>query len=128
MVNNRYSQLKQNWAFSVNTEGCNYLFLQSCVNLKDLMYVLSLVKRNSSFSISLPSFFLPFPLFLPCASTHNNRVVLSGGLQVEQKSRCCQEQSSERRIVTVHCADLTARLYSYKHVTSCECRSYSILR
>uniref|UniRef100_A0A7N6AA61 Mucin-19-like n=1 Tax=Anabas testudineus TaxID=64144 RepID=A0A7N6AA61_ANATE len=68
------------------------------------------------FSTYIPCFFLP------------SRVVLSGDLQVEQKSRCCQEQSSDRRFVTVHCSDLTTRLYSYRHITSCECRACSILR
>ncbi|XP_045928606.1 mucin-5B [Micropterus dolomieu] len=50
------------------------------------------------------------------------RVVLQGGLQVEQKHRCCRERSSERRSVTLQCFDLTTRFFSYRHVTSCECR------
>ncbi|KAL7371440.1 hypothetical protein ABVT39_027134 [Epinephelus coioides] len=49
------------------------------------------------------------------------RVVLHGDLQVEQKSRCCVEQSSERRPVTLECFDLTTRHYFYKHITSCHC-------
>ncbi|XP_049892825.1 mucin-19-like [Epinephelus moara] len=53
------------------------------------------------------------------------RVVLHGDLQVEQKSRCCVEQSSERRPVTLRCFDLTTRHYFYKHITSCHCTTYS---
>ncbi|XP_034529959.1 mucin-19-like isoform X6 [Notolabrus celidotus] len=56
------------------------------------------------------------------------RVVLQGDLQVEQKHRCCQEQSSERRSVTLQCFDLSARHYTYKHITRCECRACNILR
>uniref|UniRef100_UPI0037E9BC73 mucin-6-like n=1 Tax=Semicossyphus pulcher TaxID=241346 RepID=UPI0037E9BC73 len=44
------------------------------------------------------------------------RVVFKGDLQVEQKCQCCQEQSSERRSVTLQCFD-HARLYNYKHIT-----------
>uniref|UniRef100_A0A8D0CVG8 Mucin 6, oligomeric mucus/gel-forming n=1 Tax=Sander lucioperca TaxID=283035 RepID=A0A8D0CVG8_SANLU len=55
-------------------------------------------------------------------------VVLHGDLQVELKGRCCQELSSERRPVTLQCFDHTIRHYSYKHITSCECRACSILR
>ncbi|KAI3366869.1 hypothetical protein L3Q82_009520 [Scortum barcoo] len=51
------------------------------------------------------------------------RVVLSADLQVEQTYRCCQEQNSERRSVTLQCSDLTARQYVYKHITGCECRA-----
>ncbi|XP_045928607.1 mucin-2-like [Micropterus dolomieu] len=50
------------------------------------------------------------------------RVVLQGDLQVQQKHRCCRERSSERRSVTLQCFDLTTRFFSYRHVTSCECR------
>ncbi|XP_078021284.1 mucin-2-like [Epinephelus lanceolatus] len=52
------------------------------------------------------------------------RVVLHGDLQVEQKSRCCAERSSERRPVTLRCFDLTTRHYFYKHITSCHCTTY----
>ncbi|XP_073337244.1 mucin-6 [Pagrus major] len=54
-------------------------------------------------------------------------VVLHGDLQVEQKCRCCQEQSSEMRSVTLLCLNLTARQYTYKHITSCECKACGIL-
>uniref|UniRef100_A0A3B4XVT0 Mucin-5B-like n=1 Tax=Seriola lalandi dorsalis TaxID=1841481 RepID=A0A3B4XVT0_SERLL len=56
------------------------------------------------------------------------QVVLHGDLQVEQKSRSCQERRSERRSVTLQCSDHTTRHYAYKHITSCECRSCGILR
>uniref|UniRef100_UPI0037E9A684 mucin-2-like n=1 Tax=Semicossyphus pulcher TaxID=241346 RepID=UPI0037E9A684 len=56
------------------------------------------------------------------------RIVLQGDLQVEQKCQCCQEQSSERRSVTLQCFDFSARRYAYKHITSCECRACGILR
>ncbi|XP_060886380.1 mucin-19-like [Labrus mixtus] len=55
------------------------------------------------------------------------RVVLHGDLQVEQEYKCCQERSSERRSVTLQCLDLSARSYTYKHITSCECRACHIL-
>ncbi|XP_042367602.1 mucin-19-like [Plectropomus leopardus] len=54
-----------------------------------------------------------------CESQHS--VVLRGDLQVEQKSRCCLEQSSQKRTVTLLCADHTTRHYVYRHITSCEC-------
>ncbi|XP_074554297.1 mucin-6 [Halichoeres trimaculatus] len=55
------------------------------------------------------------------------RVVLHGDLQVEQKYRCCQAQSSERRSVTLQCFDLSVKHYAYKHITSCQCRDCDIL-
>ncbi|KAM6961566.1 mucin-6 [Tautogolabrus adspersus] len=55
------------------------------------------------------------------------RIVYHGDLQVEQKYKCCQERSSERRSVTLQCFDLSARSYAYKHITSCECRACDIL-
>uniref|UniRef100_A0A3Q3A108 CTCK domain-containing protein n=1 Tax=Kryptolebias marmoratus TaxID=37003 RepID=A0A3Q3A108_KRYMA len=42
---------------------------------------------------------------------------------VQQEHRCCQERSSERRIMTLNCFDLITRQYKYDHVTSCECRA-----
>ncbi|XP_078099338.1 mucin 5e [Sander vitreus] len=48
--------------------------------------------------------------------------------EVEQKGRCCQELSSEKRPVTLQCFDRKIRHYTYKHITSCECRACSILR
>ncbi|XP_067345992.1 mucin-2-like [Channa argus] len=54
-------------------------------------------------------------------------LVLGGDLQVEQISRCCHEQSSVRKLVTVHCSDRSTRLYGYKHITSCDCRNCNIL-
>ncbi|XP_023278689.1 mucin-5B-like [Seriola lalandi dorsalis] len=63
-----------------------------------------------------------------CVSQPSIRVVLHGDLQVEQKSRSCQERRSERRSVTLQCSDHTTRHYAYKHITSCECRSCGILR
>ncbi|XP_041636867.1 mucin-2-like isoform X2 [Cheilinus undulatus] len=56
------------------------------------------------------------------------RVVLHGDVQMEHKWRCCQEQSSERRSVTLQCSDLSERRYAYKHITSCECGACGILR
>ncbi|XP_050933829.1 LOW QUALITY PROTEIN: mucin-19-like [Lates calcarifer] len=61
-----------------------------------------------------------------CAS--QSRVLVFADLQVEQESRCCQKQHTERRSVTLQCTDLTTRHYTYKHITSCECRTCSILR
>ncbi|XP_034434995.1 mucin-2-like [Hippoglossus hippoglossus] len=55
------------------------------------------------------------------------RVVLHGDLQVEHNSRCCLEQSTQRRSLTVQCLGLTTRRFRYKHITSCECRACSIL-
>ncbi|XP_053270891.1 mucin-2 [Pleuronectes platessa] len=51
------------------------------------------------------------------------RVVLHGDLQVEHDSRCCREQSTERRSLTLQCLGLTTRRFRYKHITSCECRA-----
>ncbi|XP_024864789.1 mucin-19 isoform X2 [Kryptolebias marmoratus] len=51
------------------------------------------------------------------------RVMIGGDLQVQQEHRCCQERSSERRIMTLNCFDLITRQYKYDHVTSCECRA-----
>ncbi|XP_040008876.1 mucin-19-like [Xiphias gladius] len=56
------------------------------------------------------------------------RVVLHGDLQVEQRSRSCQERSSERKSVTLQCFNHTTRHYVYKHITNCECRTCGILR
>ncbi|XP_036978239.1 mucin-2 isoform X2 [Acanthopagrus latus] len=53
-------------------------------------------------------------------------VVLHGDLQVEKKCRFCHEQSSERRLATLQCFDLTTRQYTYRHITSCECRACEI--
>ncbi|XP_062238866.1 mucin-2-like isoform X2 [Platichthys flesus] len=55
------------------------------------------------------------------------RVVLHGDLQVEHNSRCCLEQRTERRSLTLQCLGLTTRRFRYKHITSCECRACSIL-
>ncbi|XP_039648190.1 mucin-19-like isoform X2 [Perca fluviatilis] len=55
-------------------------------------------------------------------------VVLHDELQVEQKCVCCQESSSEKRPATLQCSDRKIRPYTYKHITSCECRACSILR
>uniref|UniRef100_A0A8C5DCD2 Mucin-2-like n=1 Tax=Gouania willdenowi TaxID=441366 RepID=A0A8C5DCD2_GOUWI len=54
------------------------------------------------------------------------RLVLQGDLQVEQEDNCCEEKSSERRSLTLHCSDLTTRHYNYQHITSCECRACKI--
>ncbi|XP_015252842.1 PREDICTED: mucin-19-like [Cyprinodon variegatus] len=48
-------------------------------------------------------------------------------LHVEQDYSCCQAQSSEFRELEVECSDLTTRRYTYKHVTSCECRACGAL-
>uniref|UniRef100_A0A665X7E0 Mucin 6, oligomeric mucus/gel-forming n=1 Tax=Echeneis naucrates TaxID=173247 RepID=A0A665X7E0_ECHNA len=63
-----------------------------------------------------------------CVSPSSIKVLLHGDLQVEQKSRSCQELGSERRSVTLQCSDQTTRRHTYKHITSCECRSCGILR
>ncbi|XP_060936361.1 mucin-19-like [Limanda limanda] len=55
------------------------------------------------------------------------RVVLHSDLQVEHNSRCCLEQSAERRSLTLQCLGLTTRRYHYKHITSCECRACSVV-
>uniref|UniRef100_A0A3B5B8W0 VWFD domain-containing protein n=1 Tax=Stegastes partitus TaxID=144197 RepID=A0A3B5B8W0_9TELE len=60
-----------------------------------------------------------------CSSTS---VVLRDDLQVLQENRCCQEQRSERRSVTLLCSDRTSRQHTYKHITSCECRAAVIWR
>ncbi|XP_069375420.1 mucin-2-like isoform X2 [Paralichthys olivaceus] len=56
------------------------------------------------------------------------RVVLHDDLQVEHNSRCCLEQSSQRRSLTLQCLGLTTRRIGYRHITSCECRACIILR
>ncbi|KAK5849188.1 hypothetical protein PBY51_008848 [Eleginops maclovinus] len=53
-----------------------------------------------------------------------SRVVLRSDLQVEQKSSCCVETGSERKLVTLQCFDHTTRNYTYKHITSCEFRGW----
>ncbi|KAM7366977.1 hypothetical protein PAMP_014907 [Pampus punctatissimus] len=53
-------------------------------------------------------------------------VVLNGVLQVEPKCSSCQERSSENRSVSLQCSDLPTRQYTYKHITSCECRVCTI--
>ncbi|XP_054480407.1 mucin-19-like [Anoplopoma fimbria] len=50
------------------------------------------------------------------------RVVLHGDLQVTQKSNCCKAQSSEKRQVTLQCLERKTLDYTYKHITSCECK------
>ncbi|XP_030576610.1 mucin-19-like [Archocentrus centrarchus] len=55
------------------------------------------------------------------------RVVLKVDLVLEQENKCCTEQSSERRSVTLHCSDLTTREYTYKHITSCVCKPCSTI-
>ncbi|KAK5621653.1 hypothetical protein CRENBAI_023918 [Crenichthys baileyi] len=50
-------------------------------------------------------------------------VLIHTYLQVKQRYSCCQEQGSEYKVLDVKCSDLTTRRYSYKHVTSCECRA-----
>ncbi|TDG96796.1 hypothetical protein EPR50_G00232730 [Perca flavescens] len=62
-------------------------------------------------------------------TTFNQIPVCQGqcDLQVEQKGRCCQELSSDRRAVTLQCFDLKIRHHTYKHITSWECRACSIL-
>ncbi|XP_054862830.1 mucin-19-like isoform X1 [Amphiprion ocellaris] len=57
-----------------------------------------------------------------------SRLVLHGDLQVQQEDRCCQENSSERRSVTLHCSDQTTRQHTYRHITGCECRAPIIWR
>ncbi|XP_071358816.1 mucin-2-like [Trachinotus anak] len=89
----------------------------------------SCAPKVSSFNITIDNCttFIEIPVCQGhCVS--QPRVVLRGDLQVEQKSRSCQERSSERRSVILHCSDLTSRNYAYKHITSCECRSCGILR
>uniref|UniRef100_A0A096MI36 VWFD domain-containing protein n=1 Tax=Poecilia formosa TaxID=48698 RepID=A0A096MI36_POEFO len=44
-------------------------------------------------------------------------------LQVKQDFRCCQEESSDLRVLDVKCLDLTSRKYNYKHVTGCACKA-----
>ncbi|XP_014864982.1 PREDICTED: mucin-19 [Poecilia mexicana] len=44
-------------------------------------------------------------------------------LQVKQDYRCCQEESSDLRVLDVKCLDLTSRKYNYKHVTGCACKA-----
>ncbi|XP_029318410.1 mucin-2 [Cottoperca gobio] len=53
-------------------------------------------------------------------SVSQPRVLLHPDLQVEQECRYCLERSSERRLVTLQCFDLTTRNYMYKQITSCE--------
>ncbi|XP_059182325.1 mucin-2-like [Centropristis striata] len=60
-----------------------------------------------------------------CASEPG--VVFHNDLQVEQKCKCCQEWSSERRRVTLQCLDLKPRVHNYQHITSCECSPCSML-
>ncbi|XP_072233453.1 mucin-5B-like [Leuresthes tenuis] len=51
------------------------------------------------------------------------RAMIRGELHVEQECRCCQERRSEKRFMDLPCFGLPARRYTYKHVTSCECRA-----
>ncbi|TNN25933.1 hypothetical protein EYF80_063932 [Liparis tanakae] len=50
-------------------------------------------------------------------------VVLRGDLLVTQKNNCCRTRSSVNKLVTLQCSDLTARSFSYQHVTGCDCKA-----
>ncbi|XP_056281300.1 mucin-2-like [Pseudoliparis swirei] len=50
-------------------------------------------------------------------------VVLRGDLLVTQKNNCCRTRSSVNKRVTLQCSDLTARSFSYQHVTGCDCKA-----
>uniref|UniRef100_A0A3P8WB74 Mucin-19-like n=1 Tax=Cynoglossus semilaevis TaxID=244447 RepID=A0A3P8WB74_CYNSE len=83
-------------------------------------FLVCLFFNLSSMQISLTFFTL---------LVHDDRVaVLHGDLQVVQSNRCCQERSSVKRSVTLQCSDHTSRLFTYEHITSCECRTCGILR
>ncbi|XP_054595563.2 mucin-6 isoform X2 [Nothobranchius furzeri] len=54
------------------------------------------------------------------------RFRFSSDISVEQDCRCCQQRSSEKRVVYLNCLDLITRKYTYNHITSCECRPCSL--
>lgn len=122
LVNSNMKQPINTSRFVISVSAA-YLFLQITVTYS--------ISVPLSFT-PLPLHFLlhPFPLSAPplCALLHKNRVVLNGFLQVEPKCRSCQERSSKRSSVTLHCSDMTTRQYAYKQITSCECRACTILR
>nr|XP_043877711.1 mucin-2-like isoform X2 [Solea senegalensis] len=90
----------------------------------------SCAPKVSSFNISIDNCTttIEMPVCQGQCVSQPRVVVMHGDLQVEPRSRCCEEQGSERRTVTLQCSDLTTRHLAYWHITSCECRICSALR
>ncbi|XP_065325580.1 apomucin-like [Pelmatolapia mariae] len=85
------------------------------------------VPRVSSFNITIEncSTVIQIPACQGQCSSQLRVLVLNGDLILQQERKCCVEQNSERKSMTLHCSDLTTRQYAYKHITSCVCESCS---
>ncbi|XP_077090058.1 mucin 5e [Siphateles boraxobius] len=55
--------------------------------------------------------------------THDRWIHTNGTLQLEQSHQCCKERGYVMRDITLTCSKSSLTHFTYKHVTSCECKA-----